>query len=101
MLDDYIQKVMEEHFAPLVSGCYEALLQRRPKLAGNVVLQLSILGDRTLGGVVVDAALGSGTTLEDKAFETCVTEALYAVIFDAPPAGHATVSVKQALELEP
>jgi hypothetical protein len=100
-LDRYILIVMEQHFAPLVSRCYEALLQRRPSLAGSVELQFSILGDRTLGGVVVDAALGSGTTLKDKTFETCVTEAMYSAIFEPPPAGHPTVSVKQALELEP
>ena len=54
-----------------------------------------------MGGVVVDAALGSGTTLKDKTFETCITDAMYSAIFEPPPAGHPTVSVKQALELEP
>jgi hypothetical protein len=45
--------------------------------------------------------LGPGTTLDDKSFETCITESMYAVVFDAPPDGHPTLTVTQAFELAP
>jgi hypothetical protein len=92
---------MQEQFVPLAGSCYEELLSRRPDLAGNVELEFSIMGERAVGGVVVDVALGKATSLKDRGFETCVTESMYAVVFEAPPEGHPTVTVTQSFELAP
>ncbi len=100
-LGQYIGRVMNEQFVPLAGSCYEQLLEAQPSAAGSVTLEFSIMGDEAVGGVVVDAGLGDGTTLDQPEFATCVKESLLALIFDAPPRGHPTVSVTQNLTFEP
>lgn len=100
-LGRYVAKVMEEQFAPLATSCYEQLLARKATAAGAVELEFSIAGDRAVGGVVLDVALGKGSTLSDAEFSTCITESMYAVVFDAPPDGHPTVTVTQSFEFAP
>lgn len=100
-LGDYIARVMRDQFVPLASECYETLLASRPSAAGNVALEFSVLGDPSVGGVVVDVSLGSETTLVDAAFRECMTESMYSVVFDAPPNEGGNVSVKQSFELSP
>jgi hypothetical protein len=100
-LGNYVAHVMHDEFAPLATSCYEALLERDPSAEGSVLLQFSIAGDRSVGGVVIDASLGDESTLRNAEFSTCVSESLYSVVFDAPPEGHPTVTVKQSLEFAP
>lgn len=100
-LGDYVRRVMQEQFLPLAGECYEQLLAHKPEMAGNVELEFSILGDPSVGGVVVDVDLADGTTLRDPDFRTCMTESMYSVIFDAPPGNDGSVSVKQSFELSP
>jgi hypothetical protein len=100
-LGDYVAAVMRDQFAPLATSCYEALLASDPVAEGSALLEFSIVGDRAVGGVVIDVALGEETTLQSAEFRTCVTESMYAVVFDAPPDGHPTVTVKQSFEFAP
>lgn len=100
-LGEYVQRVMQEQFLPLAGECYEQALAHKPAVSGNVELEFSILGDPSVGGVVVDVDLADGTTLRDPAFRTCMTESMYSVIFDAPPGDDGSVSVKQSFELSP
>lgn len=100
-LGEYVARTMREQFIPLATECYEALLGTDPRASGNVELEFSVLGDPAVGGVVVDVALGKGTTLRNDAFRTCMTESMYAVVFDAPPGKDGSVTVKQSFELWP
>lgn len=100
-LGAYVNRIMQQQFLPLATQCYENLLAVRPSIAGNVELGFSILGDPSVGGVVVDASLGQGTTLTDPEFRTCLTESMFAVVFDAPPGDEGSVSVVQHFELSP
>lgn len=100
-LGDYVADVMQEQFAPLATSCYEALLDSNPEAEGAIVLAFSIVGDPSVGGVVLDVELAEGTTLKSADFATCITESMYAVVFRAPPTGHPTVTVKQSFEFAP
>jgi hypothetical protein len=100
-LGAYVGRVMQEQFLPLAVSCYEELLARHPKAAGNVVLDFSVMGDDAVGGVVIDASFGDATTLGDAEFRTCTQESMYSVVFDAPPTGHPTLTVSQSFELAP
>jgi hypothetical protein len=100
-LGKYVASIMKEQFMPLITSCYDQLLERTPSAAGDVVLQFSVMGNSTVGGVVVDVAFGKGTTLTDPEFSTCTQESLYAVIFDAPPNDQAAVTVTQSFSLAP
>lgn len=100
-LGDYVARTMRDQFLPLATECYEALLLTHPRAGGQVALEFSVLGDPAVGGVVVDVALGKGTTLTNDEFRTCMSESMYSVVFDAPPGKDGSVSVKQSFELAP
>ncbi len=100
-LGRYVGRVMREQFVPLAGSCYEELLSRHPEAKGSVTLKFSIMGDESVGGVVVDASLGKGADLGDELFSVCVQESLYSVVFEPPPPGHPTVTVNQSLDLAP
>lgn len=100
-LGQYIERTMREQFLPLAGECYTALLESLPNAAGNVMLEFSVLGDPAVGGVVVDVNLGPETTLTNPEFRTCMSESMYAIVFDAPPGKDGTVTVKQSFELAP
>lgn len=100
-LGNYIARVMQEQFVPLAVSCYEQLLERSPKAEGKVVLDFSIMGDPSVGGVVVDVSFGKATTIVDTEFATCTRESMLAVIFDAPPEGDGVVTVSQSFDLAP
>lgn len=100
-MGNYVNRIMQEQFVPMATECYENLLTQHPNVAGNVELEFSILGDTSVGGVVVDVSLGQATTLTDPEFRTCMTESMFAVVFDPPPGDDGSVSVTQSFELAP
>jgi len=86
---EYIKQVVREQFHPLAGSCYEELLERVPDAAGDVVLDLSIVGNDEIGGVVEEVEVREeGTTLTDEEFLTCVTESMYTTTFAAPSNGN-------------
>lgn len=100
-LEGYVQHLLRTRVVPLLERCYEALTQRHPEALGNVGLNFSILGERSLGGVVIDMDLTATDTLEDPLFRTCMTDSMYALIVEAPPGATGSVSVEQIFELSP
>lgn len=100
-LGKYIHETLQRQFIPLAGSCYEGLLGRQPKARGKLVLDLEIVGDDSVGGVVNDVTLGKDSTFTDEEFSTCVSESLYSTVFDAPPQGEKSVTVSYPLELEP
>jgi hypothetical protein len=96
----YIQSVVREQFFPLARQCYESASAKHPGLAGKVVLEFRIVGDKRVGGVVDQATLGDAGTLRDDAFSQCMTESMMSVSFDAPPHG-GEVTVKYPIEFSP
>lgn len=100
-LGKYVRETLQQQFIPLAGSCYEQLLQRQPQASGKLVLDLEIVGDGSVGGVVNDVTLGEGTTLDDEELATCVSESLYSTVFDAPPDDEKSVTVSYPLELSP
>lgn len=83
----YLMKVMNEELMPLVDECYELARGTRPELAGMLVLDVEILGDAEIGGVVESIAAGSNNELTDPALNECVRESLLSTTLPAPPQG--------------
>lgn len=81
----YIQARVREDLFPLALGCYTDALKRNPALAGKLVVSFRIIGDRKVGGVVDEAKLVDGTSIDDREMQTCVRESMMSVSFDAPP----------------
>ena len=81
----YIQARVREDLFPLALDCYSDALKRDPKLAGKLVVYFRVIGDHKVGGVVDEAKLVDGTTIDDREMQTCVRESMMSVSFDAPP----------------
>lgn len=101
-MGQYIQEVVREQFQPVAGSCYEELLERKPDAAGDVVLELSIVGSDDLGGVVEEVQVQQdGTTFTDDEFLTCVRESMYTTTFDAPPDGKNSITVTYPFSFAP
>jgi hypothetical protein len=83
----YIQKRIREDFVPLAKECYEAALERDPKLAGKLVFSFVIAGDEDVGGIVESAELDPSSTLVEKGLVYCLRESLLSLSFEPPEHG--------------
>jgi hypothetical protein len=97
---EYIRERVREDFFPLARECYEAALERQPKLAGKLIISFVIVGDEDVGGVVDSAELAEGSTLADEELSTCMLESMLSLSFVAPSGG-GSVSVTYPFELSP
>lgn len=98
---EYIREHFREDMFPLLRQCYEGALERRPTLAGKLVLSFRIIGDPSVGGVVEDAGFAEESDLKDDEMETCVRESTMTLTFDKPPSGGGVVSVKYPVLFSP
>jgi hypothetical protein len=97
---EYIRERVREDFFPLARECYEAALEKQPKLAGKLIISFVIVGDDEVGGVVDSAELAEGSTLDDEELSTCMLESMLSLSFVAPSGG-GSVSVTYPFELSP
>ncbi len=100
-LGKYIQATVRAQFLPMAKDCYEELLTRVPDAGGKLVLQVTVGGDVSVGGVVESAKLGDRSTLHDDEIVTCFTESMMALVFDAPPEGHDQIDFTYPFVLSP
>lgn len=98
---EYIQEHFREDMFPLLRKCYEGALERRPTLAGKLVLSFRIIGDPSVGGVVEDTGFAEESDLKDAEMETCVRESTMTLTFDKPPSGGGVVSVTYPVLFSP
>lgn len=100
-LGEYIRDLVRRDFVPMAGSCYEELLERQPHAAGKLVVDVVVVGDTSVGGVVDEVELGDDTTLTDEAFTTCVRESMMAMVFDAPPDGRGKLTFSYPFEFAP
>jgi hypothetical protein len=97
---DYIRSVVRDQFFPLAKNCYETASAAHPGLEGTAVLEFRIVGDKSVGGVVDQAALGDASDLREHDFAECMTESMMSVTFNAPP-GDREVTVTYPIVFSP
>jgi len=83
----YLTRVMSQELMPLADECYELARAQQPALAGMLVLDVEILGDEELGGVVDSVEPGAANELVDPALLECVRESLLATALPPPEQG--------------
>jgi hypothetical protein len=90
---DYIQERMQE-LIPLIKECYTMALERDPTLSGTLIVDLTLVGEPDVGGLVGSSEVDpeESTLLEDGMSE-CVRETMYALEID-PPTGGGEVRVR-------
>ena len=97
---DYIREVVQDQVVELVRECYNSKLVDDPTLAGKIVLNFTIAGDESVGGVIEAVTVAEGTTLDDPEMGECVAESMASATFD-PPQGGGTVEVTYPFIFEP
>jgi hypothetical protein len=79
---------------PLLTECYSQGVERDPKLAGSIVVEFTIEGEASVGGVVGDSTIDAkASTLTDASVRECIAQTMYALEIDPPPNG-GTVKVR-------
>lgn len=96
----YVQQQVKE-FMPLLKECYENARTQEPGLAGTLVLEFAILGDKALGGLVEEAhVVLEESSMANEGLTECATETLYALEFK-PPHGGGRVVYKAPFTFKP
>lgn len=96
----YLARVMNQDLMPLVDECYALARETRPDLAGMLVLDVEILGDEDLGGVVDTVTPAANNALTDPDLLECVRESLLATTLPRPEQGGRD-ALSLSLRLEP
>ncbi len=97
---DYIREVVTEDLVPIAVECYDSALQDDPELGGDLVLQFSIVGDESVGGIVEEVSLAEDSTLKHPALAECMIESTATLLFD-PPEDGGKVVVTYPFKFEP
>lgn len=83
----YLARVLHNDLIPLVDECLELAREDRPDLAGLLELDVEILGDEDIGGVVDALELGQRNEIVEPALIECVRESLLATTLPPPSQG--------------
>ena len=86
----YVQNRIRDDFVPLAKECYEAALERSPELSGTMVLELTIVGDQSVGGVVDSVRLAEESNLADPELSECMRQSMMSMSFVPPETGGVT-----------
>lgn len=97
----HMVKVMNEDLMPLVDECYALARETQPELAGMLVLNVEMIGEEDIGGVVESAGLGPDSEIVDPELLECVQESLLSITLPPPPeGGKDAISMQMRLEPE-
>ena len=83
-------KAALRELVPLLRECYENARQDDAELDGKLVLNYSIGGDDSVGGIVEESEIDVGESDElasNEALVQCVTETIYTIEIEPPPGG--------------
>ncbi len=98
---DYIREVVTEDLVPIARECYESALEDDPDLGGRLVLEFSIVGDESVGGIVDEVGIDEeASSLMHPSLGECMTESTASLLFD-PPEGGGKVIVHYPFIFEP
>lgn len=84
---EYIRDTVTEDVVPLVKECYDNLLSRDPEISGRMVLEFTIMGDESVGGIVDAMDFGEDSEIQDEDFRECLSETMMSTVFEPPEGG--------------
>ncbi len=82
-LSDLMDAVSKD-LMPLADECYEAAVERDPTLAGMMDINLEVVGDEDVGGIVESFELGDENEIRDAEMIECIRETTLSTLFPAP-----------------
>lgn len=83
----YLMKTMNEELMPLVDECFALARATNPALKGELRLNVELLGDAELGGVVDSVEPDANNELGDPGLVECARESILATTLPPPPQG--------------
>lgn len=83
----YLTRVMSQELIPLADECYAMARERAPELAGMMELDVALVGDEDVGGVVESVEVSANNKIKDPELLECVRESLMAVTLPPPTEG--------------
>lgn len=84
---EYLVKVMNEELIPLADECYAMAREKNPELAGMMAVDVDLVGDEDVGGVVEEVKTSASNEIKDEGLLECVRESLMAVTLPPPTEG--------------
>jgi hypothetical protein len=94
----YLLKVMNEELMPLADECYALARDTNPELEGLLVLDIDIIGDEEIGGVIEAVRPGEANELVDPNLLECMRESLFATTLPQPEeSGRDAISLSMPL----
>lgn len=82
-LDGLVDAVNKD-LLPLANECYQAAVERDPTVAGMIDINLEMVGDEDVGGIVESFELGEENEIQDEQMIECIRETTLSTIFPAP-----------------
>jgi hypothetical protein len=96
-----LARTLNDQFMPMGRGCAGAGSTGVAGFVGKIELEIQIVGDAQIGGIVDRTWVLEGTTTADTELLTCMRESLASIMFDAPPRdGPLLVAVSLQFPLE-
>lgn len=83
----YLARVLNQDLLPLVDECEQLARVKHPELAGLLNLNVEILGDEDIGGVIDALEPAANNEVADPELLECVRESLLATTLPAPDQG--------------
>lgn len=84
---EYLVKVMNEELIPLADECYAMAREKNPELGGMMAVDVELVGDEDVGGVVEEVKTSQVNEINDAGLLECVRESLMAVTLPPPAEG--------------
>lgn len=83
----YLMEVMNDELMPLADECIQMAREAQPELTGMLVVDLSIISDDALGGVIDTVGSGINNEVLDPDLLECVSESILSITLPPPPQG--------------
>ena len=81
---DGLLTAVNEDLLPLAHECYQAAVERDPTVAGMIDINLEVVGDEDVGGIVESFELGEDNEIQDEQMIECIRETTLSTVFPAP-----------------
>jgi len=76
-----VVKTINEDFSPLAEECYQAATERRPDLRGMLDIEVAVIADEEVGGLVDSVDVGRENELDDAEMLECIRESMLSTYF--------------------
>lgn len=77
-------EAVSKDLMPLADECYEAAVERDPSISGMIDINLEVVGDEDVGGIVESFELGGENEIQDEEMIECIRETTLSTLFPAP-----------------